>query len=93
MYQKGSTDEALQRQNDLEEALLRLMQIHLYEKITIQDICGHLGVSRKSFYHYFESKDAALIALIDKTIMNCELDAVPYAKSTDPICVYEHFLQ
>ena len=93
MYQKGTTDNAFQRQNQLEDALLMLMQTHPYEKITIQDICGQLGVSRKSFYHYFESKDDALFALIDKTIMSCEVDSALYATSNSSVCIYEQFVQ
>ena len=40
-----------------------------YGSITIGQICEKAGVSRKSFYRYFDSKDGCLHALLDHVIM------------------------
>lgn len=37
-----------------------------YEKMTIQDILDGLGISRGAFYHYFDSKESLLEALVDR---------------------------
>lgn len=41
----------------LENTLLTLMQIDNYQKITIQEITDHAGLSRRTFYRNYTSKD------------------------------------
>ncbi|HET7465243.1 MAG TPA: TetR/AcrR family transcriptional regulator [Candidatus Dormibacteraeota bacterium] len=48
------------------EAAMRLMQTKGYEQMSIQDLLDELGVSRGAFYHYFESKQALLSAMVDR---------------------------
>lgn len=43
------------------EAIFHLMDKKEYEKIKISDIVKRAGVSRMTFYHYYESKEDALI--------------------------------
>jgi AcrR family transcriptional regulator len=50
------------------EAAERLMQSHSYERTSIQDILDQLGASRGAFYHYFDSKQALLEAVIDRMV-------------------------
>ena len=66
------------RQRQLEEGLLRVMGSTNYEEITISDLCQQMEVPRKSFYRYFTSKDGALHALIDHTLMEFESFGNPY---------------
>lgn len=42
------------------ESVIALMQQKAYEDITISDIVKKAGVSRMTFYHYFQSKTDAL---------------------------------
>lgn len=70
MYRHCNTEEGARRQRQLEQCLLELMHTQPYPHITIGDICGHAGISRKSFYRYFGSKDGCLHALIDHAIMD-----------------------
>lgn len=37
-----------------------------YERMTIQDVLDGLGISRGALYHYFDSKEALLEALVDQ---------------------------
>jgi AcrR family transcriptional regulator len=37
-----------------------------YERMTIQDVLDGLGISRGALYHYFDSKEALLEALVDR---------------------------
>lgn len=44
----------------MEDALLQLMRTENYQEITIQEITDHAGLSRRTFYRNFESKDDIL---------------------------------
>src|ERR1700730_4301624 len=46
------------------DAARRLVQTKGYEQMTIQDILDDLQISKGAFYHYFDSKQALLEALI-----------------------------
>lgn len=70
MYKHCTTEESAQRQRQLEQCLLKLLADIPYTGITIGQICQEVGVSRKSFYRYFDSKDDCLCALLDHVIMN-----------------------
>ena len=72
MYKLCKTEQSAQRQRQLETGLLDAMKTRRYEEITISDLCEQLGIPRKSFYRYFSSKDGALFALIDHTLMDFE---------------------
>jgi AcrR family transcriptional regulator len=57
------------------EAAQRLLQTKGYEAMSIQDLLEELGVSRGAFYHYFDSKQALLEAVVDR-ITDAALGAV-----------------
>ena len=46
------------------------MLINRYEEISISDLCERMDIPRKSFYRYFSSKDGALFALLDHTMLD-----------------------
>ncbi|HEV2217278.1 MAG TPA: TetR/AcrR family transcriptional regulator [Candidatus Dormibacteraeota bacterium] len=48
------------------DAGLRLMQSKGYEQMTIQDLLDELDASRGAFYHYFDSKQELLVAMVDR---------------------------
>lgn len=72
MYKLCKTEQSAARQRQLEEGLLLTMSAMRYEDITVSDLCGRIGVPRKTFYRYFDSKDGALHALLDHTLMQYE---------------------
>ena len=72
MYKLCKTEQSARRQRQLEEGLLKAMEQHQYEDISISELCETMDVPRKSFYRYFSSKDGALYALIDHTLMEFE---------------------
>lgn len=69
MYKLCKTEQSSRRQRELELGLLKMMLQHRYEDISVSDLCGRMGVPRKSFYRYFSGKDSALFALLDHTMM------------------------
>lgn len=49
----------------MQDALLDLLRIKSYSKITITEINDKANLSRRTFYEHFESKDELLISLLD----------------------------
>ncbi len=50
------------------EAAQRLMTTRGWEQMSIQDVLDALGASRGAFYHYFDSKQALLEAVIGRMV-------------------------
>lgn len=69
MYKYCKTEQSAQRQRELEQGLLDMMERHRFEEISVSDLCDRLNIPRKSFYRYFSSKEGALYALLDHTLM------------------------
>lgn len=72
MYKLCKTEQSANRQQVLENGLLTAMLSRHYEEVSVSDLCDQMGVPRKSFYRYFSSKDGALHALLDHTLMDYE---------------------
>jgi AcrR family transcriptional regulator len=56
------------RRNEILDVAQRLVYTKGYEQMTIQDILDDLQISKGAFYHYFDSKQALLEALIERTL-------------------------
>lgn len=69
MYKLCKTEQSAQRQRQLEKELLQVMKTKQFDEISISDLCDHIGIPRKSFYRYFSSKEGALFALLDHTLL------------------------
>lgn len=72
MYKACKTEQSAARQRELEQGLLAAMISHPFDEISISDLCTQIGIPRKSFYRYFSSKEGALHALLDHTLMEIE---------------------
>lgn len=77
MYKLCKTEQSATRQRILEEGLLTAISTHRYDELSVSDLCIQLGIPRKSFYRYFSSKEGALHALIDHTLMTFEGFYIP----------------
>ena len=56
------------RRDEFVDVALRLIQTRGYEQLSIGDVLAELGASRGAFYHYFESKQSLLEAVVQKMI-------------------------
>lgn len=70
------TEYAAQKKTLLENSLLKLMELHQYQEITVTDICRESGIPRRTFYHYFEGKEGVLESVIETLIRQCFMDVV-----------------
>jgi len=69
VYKLCKTEQSAQRQRELEQGLLEMMRHSRFEEISVSDLCERMNLPRKSFYRYFSSKDGALFALLDHTLL------------------------
>lgn len=73
MEKHPHTAAAQKRRLQLEEALLELMRTKGYAQITVTDICRAAGIPRRTFYHYFDCKEAVAHAVIESMLNECNL--------------------
>ena len=73
MIKQPKTQSAAQRQIQLEQALLTLMEAKGYAQITVTDICREADIPRRTFYHYFDCKEEVLHAVVDNMLHECML--------------------
>ena len=90
MYKLCKTEQSAARQKELEQGLLAAMSVQNYEEITISDLCKKMNIPRKSFYRYFTSKEGALHALLDHTILEFEFLHFPRVWNNVRHCVQEN---
>jgi AcrR family transcriptional regulator len=69
------------RRNAILDVAQRLVVTRGYEQMTIQDILDDLQISKGAFYHYFDSKQALLEALLER--MQQELEPLLIALGLD----------
>jgi AcrR family transcriptional regulator len=58
--------EYAEKRNSILDAMQRLVYTKGYEQMTIQDMLDDLQISKGAFYHYFDSKQAVLEALVER---------------------------
>jgi AcrR family transcriptional regulator len=69
---RGGRRREATRETGVEEAILsateRLLEDQRLSDLTVADVIGAAGISRATFYFYFESKYAVLAALVERII-------------------------
>jgi AcrR family transcriptional regulator len=54
------------RRETFVDVALRLIQTKGYERMSVQDVLDELDASKGAFYHYFDSKRALLLAVVER---------------------------
>lgn len=77
-------DEREQLIRETLESLLGSKSIH---EISVDDLAKGAGISRPTFYFYFESKEAVLLSLLDEIVSQADAasDAAQQALDKDPV--------
>ena len=73
----------LVRREAFVDAALRLTQTKGYEQMSIQDVLDAVGASRGAFYHYFDSKQALLEAMVDRIVDGAFAAVAPVVDDPD----------
>lgn len=76
MEKLPQTQAAQKRRAQLEAALLSLMRTRGYTQTTVTDICREADIPRRTFYHYFDSKEAVLRAVVESMLNECFLEVM-----------------
>ena len=70
------TQAAQKRRAQLEKALMTLMETKGYAQTSVTDICREAGIPRRTFYHYFDCKEAVLHAVVENMLTECNLEVM-----------------
>src|SRR5436853_6404836 len=69
------------RRNAILDVAQRLVVTRGYEQMTIQDILDARQISKGAFYHYFDSKQALLEAIIERQLDQVETILLPIVEA------------
>jgi AcrR family transcriptional regulator len=72
-----NAQEYAQKRDAILDVAQRYIATKGYEQMTTQDLLESLQISRGAFYHYFESKQALLMALVERMAERAEQLIVP----------------
>lgn len=72
-----------QKKRRIEEGLLWLMQQQPYSQITVTSLTESMGMSRKSFYHYFSNIESCLESMMDSEIREAALHVMQLSAEKD----------
>ena len=73
MYKICKTPKSEARQKEFQDTLLRMLKKQKMKDITIVSLCQEMGISRKTFYQYFDTIEDVLYIMIDKEIRDAFL--------------------
>lgn len=69
----------------LEDAATTMVLDRGYDAVTIEDICGAAAISRRTFFNYFPTKDAAIFGGAGVSLSPGELEEIRQLRGTDPL--------
>ena len=70
MYKLCKTEQSATRQREIEKCFFEIIKGKHYEEVTITEICQKMNMPRKSFYRYFDGKDAIIQSMINHVILD-----------------------
>jgi len=77
MTRSVKPEEYAEKRNAILDVAARYITTKGYEQMTTQDILEALQISRGAFYHYFDSKQALLLALVERIGKQAEQLVLP----------------
>ena len=89
MYKLCKTEQSAKRQREIENCLFEIMRVKDYDDITITEICDKMCMPRKAFYRYFDSKEDALMAMLDHSLSEYDGFSVDRSNDTNRMLVSE----
>lgn len=76
MEKPPQTTATQKRRKLLVDALLELMRTKGYAQTTVTDLCREARIPRRTFYHYFDCKEAVVHAVIEDMLSECILEVM-----------------
>jgi len=78
------------RRDEFIDAGQKLIQTRGYEQFSIEDLLAETGASKGAFYHYFDSKQALLSAIVDR-LVDAAFERVGTVVDDDSLTAVEKF--
>src|SRR5258708_19352984 len=72
------------KRNAILDAAQRAVATTGYEQMAIADLLSELQISSGAFYHYFDSKQALLFALVERMVEEIEQIVLPIVHHSTP---------
>jgi len=67
------------RRDSFIDAAQRLIRTKGYEQLSVEEILSEVGASKGAFYHYFDSKESLLAAVVDRMVDAATVTMTPIA--------------
>ena len=74
---RASSTSGDQREQAILDTAEKLLSERSLRRITVEDLARGAGISRPTFYFYFASKEAVLLALVDRVVAEMRLKTDP----------------
>lgn len=75
---------------ELSEVALRLLTDRDFDSLTIDQIAGAAGISRRTFFRYFTSKEDVVFAFLDQWAVRLAADIVGRPAEEDPVAAVQN---
>jgi AcrR family transcriptional regulator len=75
---------------ELSEVALRLLTDRQFDSLTIDEIAAEAGVSRRTFFRYFTSKEDVVFAFLDQWALRLAADIVARPADEDPVAAVQN---
>jgi len=75
---------------ELSEVALRLLTDRGFDSLTIDEIAAAAGVSRRTFFRYFTSKEDVVFAFLDQWAVRLAADIVARPAEEDPVAAVQN---
>ncbi len=83
MVRTVKEEEYAEKRNAILDVVQRLVYTKGYEQMTIQDLLNDLQISKGAFYHYFDSKQALLEAVVERMLDEMEQLLLPVVQDQE----------
>jgi AcrR family transcriptional regulator len=75
---------------ELSEVALRLLTDRQFDSLTIDEIAIEAGVSRRTFFRYFTSKEDVVFAFLDQWAVRLAADIIARPAGEDPVAAVQN---
>jgi len=75
---------------ELSEVALRLLTDRQFDSLTIDEIAAEAGVSRRTFFRYFTSKEDVVFAFLDQWAVRLAADIIARPADEDPVAAVQN---
>lgn len=76
MSKQCTTERTSQRQRQIGDAFVELLQSAKFHEVSVSDICARIPMPRRSFYRYFDCREDLLETVLDNALCDGDVYAM-----------------